>query len=188
MLKRNSYFPGHPLYYPLLPLGNRHRPTGPASLCHCDSGIWFPSSLRAEVQRLESPARRGWVERAACLRQLRGMGRAGVGRARGAALKTQGVGEGLSAHSDLQGWSWGWGERKHIFAAPPQGFLKAGLPVLCCTSSFPPGAHSATALTEPHVAEVQSLQRPRLLVTLSPNSSGRWKEGLDSYVEALASQ
>ena len=38
-------------------------------------------------------------------------------------------GKGWSAHTDPRGWR--EGKRKHIFAAPAQDFLKAGLPVPC---------------------------------------------------------
>ena len=169
MLKRISYFLGHLVCHTLPPAMKRCRPTGPVRMCHGDSGLWLPLSSGAKVQTLDSPARtETGIKRGP--KQQRGTVRAGVGRGEpGSSHRVRG--EGFSAHSDLQGWREG-GRGSTFLLLLSQGFLKAGLPVLCCTSGFPLG----TRLSHTHTwARFKASSTRVLLVTLSPKSSVCWK-------------
>ena len=138
-------------------------------MCHGDSGLWYPSSFRAKVQRLDSPSRTETSIKRGPIQQ-RGIVRTGVGRGEpGSSHRVWG--EGLSAHSDLRGWR-EEGRGSTFLLLLSQDFLKAGLPVLCCTSGFPLG----TRLSHTHTwARFKASSTRVLLVTLSPKSSVRWK-------------
>jgi len=150
MLKRISYFLGLPVYHPLPPTIKRCRPTG--ANAHMPWWQWplVPIVFQSKGAKTGQPSQdRDKYKEGPNAAEGDSEGRGG---ARGARFKSQGVGGGLVSPQWPSGLERG-GKRKHIFAAPLSRLPEGGAP---CSLLHVRLSSGHTALTYPHVGEVQS--------------------------------